>query len=175
MIQGCRRGERKAQQELYMRTSDRIHGLLLRMTRDPDEAADLLQDTYIRVFERIDQFQGASSLSTWVYRIAVNEARQHFRRRQRQARILRTEVAPPPEADPGEQEAAAARAEVREAVQRLPEDERILIILKYFEGLDYAQIAEIIEKPAGTVASGLNRARRLLREVLESKTVEGKK
>src|SRR5690606_11816811 len=114
----------------------RIYGLLLRMTRNPEEAADLLQDTYIRVFERIDQFQGASSLSTWVYRIAVNEAQQYFRRRRRQDEILRTEFPHPPLAGPGEQESAAARAEVREAIQRLPEDERVLIILRYFEELD---------------------------------------
>jgi len=174
LIAGCRRNEREAQRELYARTSERIYRLLLRLTHDPQTAADLLQETYIRAFEHIDSFQGASSLSTWVYRIAVNEAGQHFRRRGRYERMLREDAPRPGEADEGGQAAAGARLDVREALTRLPEEERTLIVLKYFEGLDYARMAEVLDKPAGTVASGLNRARRMLQDLLEDQSAESR-
>jgi RNA polymerase sigma-70 factor, ECF subfamily len=167
LVDGCRRQDREAQRQLYAQTADRIYRLLLRMTRNAEEAADLTQETYIRVFRHIDRFEGDSSLYTWIYRIAVNEARQHFRRRGRHDEILREEMGRPVEAQAGGQEASALAMDVRAALDRLPAEERMLITLKYFEGLDYAQIAEALEKPAGTVASGLNRARRMLQGFLE--------
>jgi RNA polymerase sigma-70 factor, ECF subfamily len=164
IIQGCREGDREAQRELYELTCDRIYSLLLRMTRSEQDAFDLAQDTYVRVFERIHQFTGASGLATWVYRIAVNEGLQFLRRRRRRGSTLleRQELLVPTagEAD------ADGRLDVGMAVDRLPELERTLITLKYFEGLDYAQMAEVLDRPAGTIASGLNRARNLLRGML---------
>lgn len=162
LVEGCRRGDPEARRELYVRTADAIYRLLLRMTQEPETAADLTQDTYIRVFQNIDRFEGAASLSTWIYRIAVNEARQHFRRRKRQDEILREELPRPEEVSQGRQETAALQMDVRAALERLPDEERTLIVLRYFEGLDYARIAQVLGKPAGTVASGLNRARRML-------------
>ena len=174
VIAGCRRREREAQRELYARTSERIYRLLLRLTQDPQTAADLMQETYIRAFEHIDGFHGASSLGTWVYRIAINEAGQYFRRRGRYERALREDFPRPAETDPGGQEAAAIRLDVREALALLPEEERTLIILKYFEGLDYARMAELLDKPPGTIASGLNRARGMLQDLLEDKKAESR-
>ncbi|HPU33530.1 MAG TPA: sigma-70 family RNA polymerase sigma factor [Phycisphaerae bacterium] len=162
LIEGCLRGDQAAQRALYAQTVDPVYRLLLRMTQDPETAADLTQDTYIRVFQNLDRFEGASSLSTWIYRIAVNEAQQYFRRRKRHDELLREELPRPAEAETGEQETTALRIDVRAALERLPEEERTLIVLRYFEGLDYARIAEVVGKPAGTVASGLNRARRML-------------
>ncbi|MEP0841881.1 MAG: sigma-70 family RNA polymerase sigma factor [Phycisphaerae bacterium] len=168
ILAGCLRQEPAAQRELYARWSDRIYRLLLRFTHNADDAADLLQETFVRVFQNLERFRGGSSLGTWIYRIAVNEARQHFRRRNRHDEILRQVVAPPPEARTGDQEAAALRMDVMAAVAQLPEEERALILLRYFEDLDYARMAEVLEKPPGTIASGLNRARRLLVEILGS-------
>ena len=74
LVDGCRKGEREAQRELYARTCERIYALLLRMTRHPEDAFDLAQDTYLRAFARIGQFDGRSSLATWLYSIAVTQA-----------------------------------------------------------------------------------------------------
>ena len=169
IISGCLRGDGQAQRALYAHTSDRAYRLLLRLTRNAEDAADLLQETYVRVFSRLDRFQGASSLSTWVYQIALNEARQFFRRHRRYERALREELPGPAESQAGGEEALAVGMDVREAVARLPEEERTLIVLRYFEGLDYARMAEVLDKPAGTIASGLNRARRMLQDVLGEK------
>lgn len=166
IVERCRRLDREAQHELYARTSDRIYRLLLRMTGSAEDAADLTQDTYLRVFDRIDQFKGSSSIATWIYRVAVNEAQQHFRRRGRHEQVLREQVPPAESATDPEQARAANRMDVHRALQRLPDEDRILLSLRYFEGMDYAQMAEVLEKPAGTIASGLNRARRALQEAL---------
>ncbi len=169
IIQGCRQGDRTAQHELYARTSDRIYRLLLRMTRNPEDAFDLTQDTYLRVFRNIDRFDATASITTWVYRIAVNEALQFLRRRKRGDRAIRQHG----QAAQGASESRAAdvRLDVEQAVAELPELERALVILRYFEGLSYAEMAAALARPPGTIASGLNRARSLLREYLEPESV----
>lgn len=164
LIQRCRQGARDAQRELYAQTCDRIYRLLLKMTHNPEDASDLTQATYIRVLQNIHQFDGTSRVATWVYRIAVNEALQFLRGEKR--RGLR-------ELDRGrgtiaasETAASDARLDVAEALAQLPPDERTLIVLRYFEGLSYAEMAEILGKPSGTIGSELNRARQKLRDVL---------
>lgn len=174
LIAGCLRGDSHARQALYTRTSDRIYRLLLRLTHNPDDAADLLQETYIRVFTHLEGFQGTANLETWIYRIALNEARQSFRRQGRQERLLETEATRPMAISDDGQQTLATRIDVREAVDRLPEEERTLIVLRYFEGLDYARMAEVLEKPAGTIASGLNRARRMLQTQLGDEATENR-
>jgi RNA polymerase sigma-70 factor (ECF subfamily) len=111
-------------------------------------------------------------LSTWVYRIAINEAGQHFRRRGRYERMLREDAPQPAEADAGGAAVVDTRLDVHAALARLPDEERTLLVLKYFEGLDYAEMAALLDKPAGTIASGLNRARRRLQELLEDQPAD---
>ena len=165
IVEGCRRGDRQAQREFYARTCDRVYRVLLRMLRNHDDASDVAQDTYIRAFAAIGKFDGSSSVDTWLYRIAVNEALQLLRRRKRQGRLLR-EHSDYSERRP-DQPPNEARLDVEEAVTGLPEDESAMIVLRYYEGLSYAQMAEVLDKPAGTIASGLNRARAMLKERLE--------
>lgn len=166
LVAKVRAGDREAQRELYALTSDRIYRLLLRMTGRPEDAFDLAQDTYVKVFSSIHRFKGDSGLATWIYRIAVNEARQHLRRRRIADSKLRVvgelrEHAPPAEPDPH------VSADVREALDRLPLAERTLIVLRHFDELSYEEMAQVLEKPPGTIASALNRARRMLRDLLE--------
>ena len=117
LVSGCRAGDRLAQRTLYERTSERIYRLLLRLTRDHEDASDLAQSVYLRVFERIGQFDGQSQLTTWVYRIALNEALQHLRRRKthlaHRAGVAHA-AASRPRAD------GLADVEVRDALDSLP-------------------------------------------------------
>ncbi len=83
LIRQCREGDAQAQRELYDLTVERIYRLLLRLTRNEQDAFDLSQETYLRVFTKLDDFGGRSSFATWVYRIAVNEALQFLRRENR--------------------------------------------------------------------------------------------
>jgi RNA polymerase sigma-70 factor (ECF subfamily) len=165
LAQRCAQGDRQAQRLLYDRFSDRVYRVLCRMCRNSDEALDLAQDTFIRVFEKIHTFDGASGLMTWVYRIAVNEALQHRRREKRTTKIL-GHLAWFRRDGSTEARHNDARRDLMEALALLPESERSLLVLRYIEGLTYEEMAQVLGKPSGTIASGLNRARQMLRQIL---------
>ena len=170
IVDGCRRADPEARSELYARTCDSIYRLLLRMTRHEADAADVMQETYLRAFDRIGQFDGGASVGTWVYRIAVNEALQFLRRGKRQAKLVVHRREQTREAvEPSDQDAVM---DMSEAIGRLPEFEQALIVLRYYEGLSYAEIADLLDRPAGTIGSGLNRARAMLRESLSDQDEE---
>ena len=168
LVERCRQGDRDARHELYARTCDRIYRLLLRMTRNPDDAMDLAQSTYVRVFQGIEQFSGASSLTTWVYRIAVNEALQWLRGRKRRIRRDADRQGGP--VTGAGTDAADTRMDVEGALSQLPDEQRALLALRYLDELSYAEIADILGKPPGTVGSELNRARQSLRALLAPRT-----
>lgn len=164
LIERCRAGERDAQRQLFERTSVRIYRLLLRMTGNPEDAADLTQETYFKGLQRLDQFDGRSAVASWFYRIAVNEALQ-FRRRQGIGTVKLQAVAPnqPTEARRPQTD---LELDLECALAELPPDDRALLVLRYQEELDYRGIADVLECAEGTVASRLNRARDKLREIL---------
>lgn len=165
LIERLRRGDREAQHEAYIHTSERVYRLLLRMTRNAHDASDLTQETYLRAFARIGQFDGRCALGTWLYRIAVNEALQLLRRSTRNV-VCRPE-SPGDSPDPApHSDRSVVRMDVEEALAALPDDDRAILLLRHHEGLDYAAIAEVMDCPQGTVASRLNRARARLRQFL---------
>ena len=165
LVKSCRLGNREAQRELYDRTSEPIYRLLLRMTGNRDDAFDLAQDTYVKAFTRIEQFDGRSSVATWLYRVAVNEALQHLRRASRTR--IKLHENPPADLAPAPAEVGDIRLDIQEAVATLPPSDRAMLFLRYQEGLDYRAIAEVCDCATGTVASRLNRARRELRNYLQ--------
>ena len=164
LIERCRAGDREAQRQLFDTTSVRIYRVMLRMTGNPDDAADLTQDTYVKGFRSLDRFDGRSAVASWFYRIAVNEALQ-ARRRQRTGSLKLQKLAP---TRPREAERASPdlRLDLENALADLPPEERALLLLRYQEELDYRGIAAVLECPEGTVASRLNRARERLRGIL---------
>ncbi|MHC4066035.1 MAG: RNA polymerase sigma factor [Planctomycetota bacterium] len=164
LVQGCRNGERHAQRTLYDDTADRIYRLVLRMTRNPDDAFDVTQETFVRAFTRMEQFDGRSSLATWLYRIAVNETLQFLRRRKGRRRGLN--LLSTAEEAPSKQETSDRHLDLESALEQLGEADQAVLLLRYQEGLDYRQIAQALECEAGTVGSRLNRARGRLRALL---------
>jgi RNA polymerase sigma-70 factor (ECF subfamily) len=167
---GCRRGDRQAQQDLYTRTVQRIHRLLVRMTRNADDAAELTQQTYLRAFTRIDQFDGRSALATWLYRIAVTEGLQWLRRNRRDdAPVVTPLVEQAAAGDPAFQARLGdLKLDMNEALYRLDPIDRTMLLLRYDAGEDYRAIAQIVDCAEGTVASRLHRARERLRGLLEA-------
>ena len=165
IIQRCRVGDREAQRQVFEKTSPRVYRLLLRMTGNPDDALDLAQETFVKGFQRLDQFDGRSAaIATWFYRIAVNEALQ-FRRRQSTG-TLKLQARAPRQRAEARRPTTDLRLDMEDALARLPPDDRALLLLRYQEGLDYRAIAEVLECAEGTVASRLNRARERLRGIL---------
>ena len=170
IVQRCRDGDREAQRELYALTADRAYRVLLRLTCNPEDTFDLVQETYLRVFAKIHQFDGRCGIMTWVYRIAVNEGLQFLRQRKRHDQAVREGTSV------GASDSGAAtvdtRLDIEEALTQLSASDRALIVLRHFEELTYAEMEEILDRPPGTIASGLNRARHGLRELLEGAPLE---
>ncbi len=160
----CKRSDPDAQRRLYEQTSQRVFRLLVRMTRSPETAEDLTQETYLKAFSAIATFDERSAVNTWLYRIAVNEALQWLRRKR--PATLDPEIAavrPDPRNNGHE---AAARLDLEAAMAALDPIDRAILLLRYQEGLDYRAIAEVADIAMGTVASRLNRAREKMRELL---------
>ncbi len=166
LVEGCRRQDRSAQRQLYDLTSEKIYRLMLRMTRNTDDAFDLTQDTYVRAFTQIDQFDGRSSMATWLYRIAVNQALQ-FLRRARTGREKLAVVRQNVSASINDQR-QVTQIDVRGALATLDPDEQAVLLLRYHEGHSYQKIADVLGCAEGTVASRLNRARQKLKDRLST-------
>lgn len=163
LVNACVAGDRCAMQQLYEQCSDNVYGLMVRMVGRQD-ADDLTQQVFLRMFRKLDQFNGQSKLETWLYRLATNEALQHIRRSKRRSTApLVTE----PATDDPDCVGRAEEAELLEAaLSRLEPELRAILILKEQQNLSYREIAESIGIPEGTVGSRLNRARKVLREEL---------
>lgn len=170
LLEGCRRRDRRAQQAVYERHAGRIYRLALRLAGNEQDAFDLAQETFVRAFEKIHTFDAQARLSTWLCRIATNEALQFFRRRQTERRHLRLVSAARVQTTDDQ---TAASVEMDDALAALSDEHRAILVLRYQEGLSYADLAEALALSPGTVASRLNRARAELRALLREDSPAG--
>jgi RNA polymerase sigma-70 factor (ECF subfamily) len=162
IIRGCQAGDRRAQRALYERHHRGVYRLAVRMVGGAD-AADVTQEVFLRVFTRIAGFQGKAALSTWLYRLAVNECQRHLARRSRRPVPLTEE---PTCAAAGPDRALEQADLLEQALQRLDARLRAALLLREAEGLSYREIAGVLGIAPGTVASQLSRARAELQEFL---------
>lgn len=163
----AQKGDRAAFEELVKQTHRRVYNLAYHLLSDAQEAEDLTQEVYLRAWRALPDFRGEAQFSTWLYRIALNTAlnyRRSLRGREQAANAAESLAhfdAPPP--DPAA--AAATRdlnARLWAAVRRLAQRYRLVLALFYQHELSYAEIAEVLGLPIGTVKAQLNRARRAL-------------
>jgi RNA polymerase sigma-70 factor (ECF subfamily) len=182
-LEKLRRGDAMAYERLVAEHSGDVYALLHRLTSDAEEARDLTQETFLRAFQSIDRFRGDASLKTWIYRIAINQARNRWRwwrRRKREVTVsldagddhreqplsasLASKNSPSPE-----QEALAREREgrLREALIGLRHSYREAVILRDVEGFSYEEIAQMLQISIGTVKSRISRGRVELRRQLE--------
>jgi RNA polymerase sigma-70 factor (ECF subfamily) len=170
LVEGCRRGEREAFRVLFETYKDKIYSIALRFSGNEALAMDIAQDTFLKLYSSIGEFRGDSQFSTWAYRLVVNSCLDHKRRSWRLAPMA-DEVLSMLRA-PGDALKSVLRTEMSEQVQRavekLPEEQRIVVVLRYTEGLSYDEIAEVLGCSTGTVASRLNRAHKALERRLAS-------
>lgn len=166
VVQRARDGDVGAFEELYRRTSDRVYALCLRMAGDSDRATELVQDVFVRVWERLHSFRGDSLFTTWLHRLTVNLVLQD--RRSRGRRDAR-EVGSP---DLERYEVTAKRAmpgtrvDLERAIAALPEKARRVLVLRDIEGYKYDEIAHMTGVSLGTVKAQIHRARGLVKEAL---------
>ena len=184
LVRQCRRGDSTAMQRLLLKYQNRIYNVIFRMCQNVDDAAELTQDTFVKIIENIGNFRGQSSFYTWAFRIAVNLTLNY---RSRAARSSHSSLDAVDEADLQAKEAlkqflcdesspdpavVAANKELCElivkALMELDDQQKAVVVLRDIEGMNYAQIAEVLDTELGTVKSRLSRARSNLREIMES-------
>jgi RNA polymerase sigma-70 factor (ECF subfamily) len=170
LVAAAQGGDAAAMDALLRRHYDRVHAVCRRIagsTRDADDAA---QEAMIRVVRSLDKFDGRSTFSTWVYRIATNTSLDELRKRKRrpQLRIIDDDEAPEPVDDLSHRtvDAVADRLAIDQALAELPDDFRIPVVMRDVGDLDYAEIALELDIPVGTVKSRIARGRRMLVERL---------
>jgi RNA polymerase sigma-70 factor, ECF subfamily len=167
LIEAVLDGDPRAERALYDAHVDRVFRLAHRLTGDAEQARELTQSVFIRVFDRLHQFRRGSALSTWIYRVAFSVIHSELRRgRARAAATIPLRAAdlttPPPDgADPRLVE------RVRQAIDALPDRRRVVFVMHDLEGYTHGEIGEVLEIAEGTSRAHLHRARAELRAALE--------
>ena len=165
MVAACRRGDPEAFRVLFEIHKDRIYSIALRYSGDATVAGDIAQDTFLKLLSSIGDYRGEANFETWLYRVVVNRCLDHHRRGRRLMpivnnlidlirstgetvlhQLLRTEF----------------EENIQQVIQTLAPEQRMVVVLRYTEGLSYEEIAEILGCSTGTVGARLSRAHRVL-------------
>lgn len=176
LVERVKRGDKRAFDMLVLKYQHKIVGLVSRYLRDQDEVVDVTQEAFIKAYRALPRFRGDSAFYTWLYRIAINTAKNHLVSKSRRPPDTDLDI------DEGEfQDNSAVLRDIEnpennlateqletvvfKAIDDLPEELKVAVTLREFEGLSYEEIAEVMECPVGTVRSRIFRAR----EAIEKK------
>ena len=186
LIEQYRKGDSAAMERLVLKYQNRIYNVILKICADPDDAAELTQETFVKVIENLNKFEGRSGFYTWTFRIAVNLTLNYRQRNSRLAfrsldaeqqqqddsqvkqvlkDFLSDDSAPDPATEVQNKELYKITART---LMGLDEAHRAVMVLRDIEGMSYARIAEVLDIELGTVRSRLSRARSKMRDILEA-------
>jgi RNA polymerase sigma-70 factor (ECF subfamily) len=165
VIEGCRRGEPEAFRALFEKYKDTVYSIALRYGGDTATAQDIAQDTFLKLFSAIASYRGDSNFDSWLYRMVVNSCLDQKRKTKRLAPLMDEALSllrTPDLSVLDEVLRSEMSEQVNKVINGLAPDQRIVVVLRYTQGLSYEEIAEILNCAPGTVASRLNRAHRIL-------------
>lgn len=165
LVGACQRGERDAFRALFEAYRNKVYSIALRFSGDQAAAMDIAQETFLKLFSSIRDFRGDASLDTWIYRLVVNSCLDQRRRGWRLMPLIdefAVTLRAPATSSLDDMLRSERGERVRAAIDRLPADLRIVVVLRYTEGLSYEEIAEVLACKLGTIASRLNRAHKKL-------------
>jgi RNA polymerase sigma-70 factor, ECF subfamily len=184
LVRRVQRGERGAYDLLVLKYQHKVVKLVMRYLRNPADAEDVAQEAFVKAYRALPQFRGDSAFYTWLYRIAINTAKNALAARERNPVSYELDLHSNDDSsdmvsrlkDPETPEGLALTEEIRDtvnhAIEQLPEDLRTAIVLRELEGMSYEEIAASMDCPVGTVRSRIFRAReaidRRLREVFDA-------
>jgi len=180
VVQRARAGDTQAFGELVLAHQTFVYNLALRALGDSNEAQDLAQEAFLRAWQGLPAFRGASSFRTWLYRIVMNLC--YNRSPQLKKNLAQLDIEDRAEAWVAGQEqfpehvleSRETRACLHRQIERLPETYRLLVLLRYQQDLSYEEIAEVTGMPLGSVKTGLFRAHNRLREALRDTAAPGR-
>ena len=170
LIQLVKKGDKKAYNTLVLKYQDRLVYSVYKFLKDFELAQDIAQEAFIKAYKNIEKFRGDSQFYTWIYRIAINTAKNVVSTKARKSEIydndttdqLLSESAATSENPENILQAEQLRSEINKALQNLPEDIRVTLSLREFDGLSYEEIAKVLECPIGTVRSRIHKGREML-------------
>ena len=185
LIQRAQAGNRDAFAQIMLSQQHYVYSIAMSVLKNPEDAADLTQEAFIRLYRALNQYNGESRFTTWLYRLVVNLGRDELRRRGRQVQIVQ------PSGDEDEQDpmlnvadddrwsdpaqaldSQELRNQVRRALAELEEHYRLVLTLYYFDDMKYTDIAEVMDLPLNTVKSHIRRGKDRLAALLEAQEQE---
>ena len=169
-VKRVQKGEKGAFDLLVLKYQQKIVNLVMRYVRDPDLALDIAQEAFLKAYRALPRFRGDSAFYTWLYRIAVNTAKNHLAAQRRRPMDVELDLQDPEQFDlhaklketdtpEGETLSGELHAMVEKAIDGLPDDLRTAIVLRELDGMSYEEIAQTMDCPVGTVRSRIFRAR----------------
>jgi len=167
IIHGCLRGSTQHQRLLYERFAGKMYAVCLRYARSQSDAADILQEGFVKVFTKLDQFHFQGSFEGWIRRIMINTALRAYQKQRFDMETSGYEIFPDAPVDP-DAIATLSEAELLELIGRLPEGYRVVFNLVAIEGYSHAEVAQTLGIQESTSRSQLTKARRWLCEQLET-------
>ena len=170
LIELVKKGDKKAYNTLVLKYQDRLVYSVYKFLKDFELAQDIAQEAFIKAYKNIEKFRGDSQFYTWIYRIAINTAKNVVSTKARKSEIydndttdqLLSESVATSENPENILQAEQLRSEINKALQNLPEDIRVTLSLREFDGLSYEEIAKVLECPIGTVRSRIHKGREML-------------
>ena len=170
LINLVKKGDKKAYEVLVLQYQDRLVFSVYKFLKDYELAQDIAQEAFVKAFKNIEKFRGDSSFYTWIYRIAINTAKNFLSSKSRKSEIYDDEImelklsesAVTSENPENILEAEELRSMMMDAIQSLPDDIRTTLSLREFDGLSYEEIAEVQNCPIGTVRSRIHKGREIL-------------
>ncbi|MFO7653791.1 MAG: sigma-70 family RNA polymerase sigma factor [Candidatus Krumholzibacteriia bacterium] len=183
LIHRCKRGEEDAFATVLQRYRGPIYNLCLRMVRNSEDARDLAQEIFIKVFSLLDRYDEKFAFSSWLFRIATNHCIDHLRRNRLRFLSLEGTVGPDgeemelqlPDSGPGP-DTVMQRQEalelLEEVIGELPPHYRVITLLRHDEQLSYEEIAETLQLPLGTVKARIHRARNMIQQMLAARSYD---
>ncbi len=167
LLAACKRHDRKAQMQVYQRYANAMYQVAVRITGNPDDAEDVMQEAFIKAFDKLHTFKATASFGAWLKRIVINEALSYLRKHKNFECLKNhnTVIEPEPEIEVNDKNIKIEA--LLEAIDRLKDNYRIAINLHFIEGYDYEEMTQILNLSYANVRTLVSRAKQKLKHILE--------